>query len=539
MLEALIALLGRTHPLALHLPIGLFAGLAALEGLAWLQGRRLESHVRTALVGTLVLAGAWSVVSGLVLASEPGYGGTTIDRHKVSGIAFGAGTLLLLWACATGRSRAYRTMFVACALAMVVSGHLGATITHGEGFLTEPLRALRVATSGGVAAPGAEGRVVDAPMTLAGAARFREQVMPVLEATCVSCHNATKSKGGLALHDVAAIRRGGDTGPAVAPGDLAASELLVRMKLPLEDDDHMPPKNKPQPTAAQVALIEAWILEGAPMEDDGADGASAGTPSEPVSAAEPVGDFAPPPSRTTASVPPASPEAIAALRGALLHVEALEPGSTLLSISTGGADGLESSRLASLLGPVAAQVGSLDLSRMKLDDEVMRRVATMGSLRRLNVSRTTFGDGHLAIIAPSSRLETLAAVETNVSPKAVDLLLEMPMLRAMHAWRTGLANGDVAALTSRGVRVDLGEPPSREPLETEPAPRLASEAPRAGDAAAGPAKVTATNASCPVTGRPIDPDVIVVLKGRVVGFCCTGCAGTFLANPAAFEAKLR
>jgi hypothetical protein len=369
MLEALIALLGRTHPLALHLPIGLFAGLAALEGLAWLQGRRLESHVRTALVGTLVLAGAWSVVSGLVLASEPGYGGTTIDRHKVSGIAFGAGTLLLLWACAAGRSAAYRTMFVACALAMVVSGHLGATITHGEGFLTEPLRALRVATSGVAAAPGAEGRVVDAPVTLAGAARFREQVMPVLEATCVSCHNATKSKGGLALHDVAAIRRGGDTGPAVAPGDLAASELLVRMKLPLEDDDHMPPKNKPQPTAAQVASIEAWILEGAPMEDDPADGAPAGTPPEPVSAAEPLG----------ASVPP------------------------LLSSSTGAADGLEASRPATLPGPVAAQVGAFDLPRMKLDEEVMRRVATTESPRRRNVPRTTFGDGHLAAIAPTSR----------------------------------------------------------------------------------------------------------------------------------------
>lgn len=530
MLEMLIALLGRTHPLALHLPIGLFAGLAALEGLAWLQGRRLETHVRTALVGTLVLAGAWSVASGLVLASEPGYAGTTIDRHKVSGIAFGAGTLLLLWACATGRSAAYRAVFVACALAMVVSGHLGATITHGDGFLTEPLRAGRVATGRDAGTSGGRGRAADAPVTRAivGAARFREQVMPVLEATCVSCHNATKSRGGLALHDVAAIRRGGDTGPAVVPGDVVASELLVRMKLPLEDDDHMPPKNKPQPTAAEVALIEAWIVEGAPMDDDAPDGASTGTAPVPVSAAASA-----PPRRTIAVVPPASPAALDALRGALLHVEPLEPGSTLLSISTGGADGLGASRLAALLAPVAAQVGELDLSRMTLDDEVMRGVAAMASLTRLNVSQTGFGDGHLAIIAAATPLETLTAVETKLSPAAVDLFRSMPTLRTVYAWRTGLTGADVAALTSQGVRVDLGEPPTRDPLETEPTPTLGG--------AASPAAVAAkaVNALCPVAGKPVDPGVVVVLKGRAVGFCCTKCAGLFLADPAAYEGKIR
>ena len=83
--------------------------------------------------------------------------------------------------------------------------------------------------------------------------------------------------------------------------------------------------------------------------------------------------------------------------------------------------------------------------------------------------------------------------------------------------------------------MDLGEPPSREPLETEPAPTLGGGAPPAA------ATVTprAVNALCPVAGKPIDPDVVVVLKGRAVGFCCTKCAGMFLADPAAYEGKIR
>lgn len=534
-LEMLIAFVGRTHPLALHLPIGLFAALAALEALAWLQGRRLESHVRTSLAAVLVLTCAWSVVSGLLLGSEPGYSGTTLDRHKVAGIAFGAGTILLLWAAAAGRAGAYRGLFVVCALAMVVSGHLGATITHGEDFLTEPFKAART----GVGehrreADGSPSVAVPATRAATGAARFREQVMPVLATTCVSCHNAAKAKGGLALHDIEAIRRGGDTGPAVVPGDPAASELLVRMRLPLDDDDHMPPKNKPQPTEAQVALVEAWILEGAPMDD---------ATGEQLPQAEPsTGSNPTPVLREGAIVPPASPEAVAALRDALLHVEPLEPGSTLLSISTGGADGLEASRLVALLGPVTPQIGALDLSRMTLDDEVMRRIAAMMSLRRLNVSRTSFGDEQVAIIAPTVRLETLVAVQTRLSPRSVELLRSIASLRAVYAWRTGLTAEAVGPLAAGGVRVDLGEPPAREPLETEAPPTLASNPTTAPGGLAGSGGATAIvpiNATCPVAGKPVNPDVIVVYKGRAIGFCCTACAGTFLADPAAHDAKVR
>ncbi|MEI7657497.1 MAG: c-type cytochrome domain-containing protein [Phycisphaerae bacterium] len=544
-LEMLIALLGRTHPLALHLPIGIFAALALLEGLAWLQGRRLESHVRTTLVASLVLVAAWSVASGLLLASEPGYAGTTLDRHKILGIAFGAGTLLLLGAAATGRSGVYRAVFVACAIVMTLAGHLGATITHGDDFLTAAFRtrsprdgvASRSETSAdGVASAHATGAQTG------GVDRFRDQIMPVLATTCVGCHNATKARGGLALHDIEAIRRGGDTGHAVTPGDPANSEILVRMKLPLEHDDHMPPKNKPQPTPQQVALIEAWIREGAPM-GAAANRAAPGTSPASVPAREEPSPPAPVQTPVQAPRPavaaPASPEAIAALRDALLHVEHLEPGPSLLSISTGGADGLDAPRLAALLAPVVPHVGTLDLSRLRLDAEVMRRIAAMMSLRRLNLSQTTFSDEDLAIIAPTSRIETLVASQTRLSSKAAELLGDMPSLRALFAWRTGLTEADVTELISRGVRVDLGASKPGEPLETEDAPTLTSNATPGGAQPATAAKVTAVNSICPVAGKPVNPDVIVVFKGRAVGFCCTRCAGTFLADPAAYEAKIR
>ena len=43
---------------------------------------------------------------------------------------------------------------------------------------------------------------------------------------------------------------------------------------------------------------------------------------------------------------------------------------------------------------------------------------------------------------------------------------------------------------------------------------------------------------CPVSGKPVDPDYVIVYRGRVIGLCCRLCAAQFWADPAKFEAAL-
>src|SRR5207237_802052 len=57
---------------------------------------------------------------------------------------------------------------------------------------------------------------------------FEKKVRPILVAKCASCHGPEKQKGGLRLDSRAAMLKGGDTGPAVIPGD-AEKSLLVRL----------------------------------------------------------------------------------------------------------------------------------------------------------------------------------------------------------------------------------------------------------------------------------------------------------------------
>ncbi len=97
---------------------------------------------------------------------------------------------------------------------------------------------------------------------------FEKQVRPLLVARCYECHSAdTKEpKGGLRLDSRAAALKGGDTGPAVVPGD--AKESLLVDAINYGEIYQMPPKSKM--SAAEIAVLTKWVELGAPWpREDG------------------------------------------------------------------------------------------------------------------------------------------------------------------------------------------------------------------------------------------------------------------------------
>lgn len=93
---------------------------------------------------------------------------------------------------------------------------------------------------------------------------FEAKIRPVLVKHCYECHSAEsgKSKGGLLLDTRESMRAGGDTGPAVVPGDPKKSLLLTAISH-TNPDLEMPPKKAQLPKAV-IADFEAWIKMGAP-----------------------------------------------------------------------------------------------------------------------------------------------------------------------------------------------------------------------------------------------------------------------------------
>jgi hypothetical protein len=92
---------------------------------------------------------------------------------------------------------------------------------------------------------------------------FEKKVRPVLIENCYECHSAEskKIKGGLLLDTRAGTLKGGETGPAIVPGDPGKS-LLVKAILHADEDLKMPPKHKLLPS--EVEDLIAWVKMGAP-----------------------------------------------------------------------------------------------------------------------------------------------------------------------------------------------------------------------------------------------------------------------------------
>ena len=102
---------------------------------------------------------------------------------------------------------------------------------------------------------------------------FESKIRPLLVKRCFACHS-TKGKsieGGLRLDSRPSWQRGGDSGPAIVPGQPEKSRLMRAVEY-VDEDLAMPPDGVlPK---SEIALIRQWISRGAP------DPRSTATPTE-------------------------------------------------------------------------------------------------------------------------------------------------------------------------------------------------------------------------------------------------------------------
>src|SRR6188474_1643161 len=73
---------------------------------------------------------------------------------------------------------------------------------------------------------------------------FKKDIAPILEASCVKCHNPEKKKGKLDMTTKETFMKGGGDGAIVEAGKADASKMIKVLSLPEDDDDAMPPKDK-------------------------------------------------------------------------------------------------------------------------------------------------------------------------------------------------------------------------------------------------------------------------------------------------------
>jgi hypothetical protein len=137
---------------------------------------------------------------------------------------------------------------------------------------------------------------------MTGARLFREVVAPMLAKRCGACHAGADPSSGTRFDDASLLLTKGH----VLPGHADTSPIVQRVRLPAEDPDHMPPTDSPQPTAAEISALGAWIQGGAQLEDDpAADAAPVASAAAAVPPEDPRGPLAEVPRAAAAlRVPP-------------------------------------------------------------------------------------------------------------------------------------------------------------------------------------------------------------------------------------------
>lgn len=523
-LADILAVFGRMHPMVLHLPIGLLMGLGVMEFLA------ARKRGGPAARGWYLLAAITAFIaaaSGWRLHEEDGFASSiTMERHEWVGIATMAAAVTACVFRYRGKVKQARWSLALACLLLLPTGHLGAEMTHGKGFLFEPLEK-EVAERHLITDPFAA-EATDGPLM----ANYEQHIAPLLAARCTKCHGARKVKGELRLDTPEHILAGGEGGVILGPQSEEA-EIYRRLLLPLEHDDHMPPESKTQLLDAEIDLLRLWVDAGAPFEEDFPLGKGT-LPGGPVQDED--DSFQGPETAQDPIFDPVYQAALEDLQAALVHAQPVEPGSTRLWIDFAAiADQTDDDRITDLLPPLADSIAELSLSRSAITDASLEWIATLPALAHLDLASTAITDAGLSHLAQHPSLQQLTLSRTQVSAASAPLLRELPSLTHLWLWETGFTAEQVTSLRASmpEVQIVAGDSFENLPLEVEPALVFTSDAPLVDAppaAVTDPAGLQPQNTNCPVSGKPVDPRYTVIHDGKVIGFCCPNCPKTFWEN---------
>lgn len=445
--------IGRFHPAIVHFPIGFLLIAALLE-----LGRRWGKIAVSENVVVFILL--WSAISatfacgaGYLLSLSGGYDVNLLDNHMGKGI----GVAVFAWAAWLVKSDKLQkalpageliylpAILVATALTLS-AGHDGGSLTHGEGYLTqytpEPFRSLA-----GLPPLKAEPADIKPIANVQQAVVYTDIVQPILQTKCTQCHSASKSKGDLRMDQLGLLAKGGENGPAFISGKSAESDMIIRCLLPENDDEHMPPKGKPQLTTDQIALLSWWIDQGAPADKK----VSQLTVPEAVKPAlasltkgAPAGsDKIYEPGVLSLKVPKADDRVIEDLRKTGLIVNTLSQDQNLLEISAVNLPGFNDKQME-LLKPVAQQVTWLKLGGTSITDAAFEQIAKFPNLSKLHVEHTATSDKGIAMLKPLPYLGYINVVDTKVGDAGLKAVAGMKALRSIYVWQSAVTDSAVS-----------------------------------------------------------------------------------------------
>lgn len=447
----MLEFLGRFHPVLVHLPIGILL-IACLFLLLSLKPKFEGLKPATSIALLLGMLGAvFSCLTGYFLANSGDYDGQLVSNHQWMGIATAGVSLLLLLVHKYAKSnKASGLLALVLVVLISITGHLGGSLTHGSDYLTAPLK------EGGTKTTAA----IQPIPNIQEALIYQDAIQPLLKNRCYSCHGSEKQKGKLRLDAAEFILKGGEGGNTVVPGNADESELIKRILLPISNEDHMAPKEKPQLTTNEVELLRWWINNGAPFNKKVKD-LKQPESIKPVLLALQKGTTESAENKPSLipekEVSPADEKVLKSLKNVGIMVVPVAQNSNYLSASFINVASLADSVMDKIKA-IKEQLIWVKLDQQMATDATLKGLKDCKNISRLSLNNSKITDAGLANLKSLDQLQSLSLVGTKVTAKGIEQLSGLKKLQYIYLYQTQVQRADWNLLkkTFPNVKLDSG-----------------------------------------------------------------------------------
>ena len=451
-MDVIQQLIGRLHPLVVHLPIGFI--LAALL-LQWYDRKNNEwSKITGILFQWAFIFATIACISGYLLYKGEGYSFDTVKFHLWLGIVTALFSLLMYLRLTAPSKidfiKRVPVVLFSYSLLFLISftGHLGGNITHGSDYLIEPL------PNSIKSLLGVGPEVYEMPTleeeNWEEAILYTDLVQPILNTRCVSCHNTKKEKGELLLEEENGILKGGENGAIIEPNDPENSALYARLILPLDHEDHMPPKDKDQPSKEELDIIKTWIANGNSFDKSIGE---MGLKKELFHSFFPKKKDDTYPDVVVAEV---SADTISAIKKKGFHVERVNEESKFLKVSCINKPTFSDGDFE-LLTSLINQIVYLDLGETQVTDAIFEKLSTLPHLTVLKLDNTAVTGRNIETLEKLEYLKNLNLMGTNFEEVHLPKLKEFKKLQIVYLFNTPVKKPDQVSKPKEGeLFIDYG-----------------------------------------------------------------------------------
>lgn len=463
----MIEFIAHLHPVIVHLPIGIL-----LFGAILLAYQHFSSTDLNAAISMSFLLGSISAiaasVAGWLLSLSGEYDAALILKHQWTGIA----TAIL--GCLVYLFKEYRKLLVILLIVLItITGHFGATITHGENYLFNTSKKTSL---------NKQDTIKNQPKEITSIVSngkdsfkivkyniYENEIAPILKTRCYACHSAEKQKNLLRLDTEAFIKKGGKSGLILLAGSILKSPLYTNLVLPIEDDKHMPPKGKHQLSNNEINTIQQWILLGASFKDQIdtiSNNKKQSAPhidsvlnkKETVISNTTVNNKVSVEVITTNFPPVISSSIIESYKNKNIILSNLAEGSPFVMANFVNVIPFENSSLLDLQ-KIEKQLVVLKLSNLPIKDADIKIIASLSNIKRLNLENTAITNDCLPYLKELSALEQLNLYGTDITDEGLKQLASFKNLSVIYLWKTKVtANGIEQFKKERpNITIEMGD----------------------------------------------------------------------------------